>query len=67
MASRHKSRNVRWDTGAQDLLAWYAAYQTRNPTEAAGRLHQLSAYFKGWRPAAIDASAIMGYINYRKA
>jgi hypothetical protein len=67
MASRHKSGNVGWDTAAQDLLTWYAAYQSRNPTEAAGRLRQLSAYFKGWRLADIDSAAILGYINYRKA
>jgi integrase len=67
MASQHKSRNVGWDTASQDLQAWYTADGTRDPAEAAGRLRQLTAYFHGWRLADIDASAVLGYINYRKA
>jgi site-specific recombinase XerD len=67
MASQHKSRNVGWDIAAQDLLAWYAAYGTRNPKEASGRVKQLAVFFHGWRLADIDAEAVIGYINHRKA
>lgn len=48
------------------LLAYYEAYQTRNPVEAAGRLRQLSQHFRGWRLVDIDSAAILGYTNYRK-
>jgi hypothetical protein len=34
--------NITWDTGAQDLLVYYEAYQTRNPHDADIRLRQLS-------------------------
>jgi hypothetical protein len=67
MASQPKSRNVGWDIAAQDLLAWYASYGTRNPKEASGRVKQLTVFFHGWRLADIDAAAVIGYINHRKA
>jgi hypothetical protein len=38
-------RAITWDTAAQDLLTYYHAYGTRNPSEASIRLRQLSAYF----------------------
>jgi integrase len=66
MASRGKSRNVGWSTAAEDLLAYYRAYGTRDPEEASSRVRQLTVYFKGWRLADIDASAVLGYVNYRK-
>jgi integrase len=66
MASRGKSRNVGWSTAAEDLLAYYRAYGTRDLDEASSRVRQLTMYFKGWRLADIDAGAILGYINYRK-
>jgi integrase len=66
MASRGKSRNVGWSTAAEDLLSYYRAYGTRDPEEASSRVRQLTAYFKGWRLADIDASAILGYVHYRK-
>jgi len=66
MASRGKSRNVGWSTATEDLLSYYRAYGTRDPQEASSRVRQLRVYFKGWRLADIDASAVLGYVNYRK-
>jgi integrase len=67
MASQQKSGNEGWDKAAQDLLAWYAAYGTRNPKVASGRVKQLTVFFHGWRLADIDAAAVIDYINHRKA
>jgi hypothetical protein len=47
MASRGKSRNVGWSTAAEDLLADYRAYGTRDPEEASSRVRQRTVYFKG--------------------
>jgi integrase len=49
MRSQHKSQNVGWSTAAEDLLAYYRTYGTRNSEEAGSRVTQLTAYFKGWR------------------
>jgi hypothetical protein len=42
---RTTGRAITWNTAAQDLLAYYHAYETRNPSEASIRLRQLSEYF----------------------
>jgi integrase len=48
-------------------MAYYRAYGTRNATEAAYKVKQLGGYFREMRLAAIDASAVLGYVAHRRA
>jgi integrase len=56
---------VVWETAAQDLLAYYRPYGTRNAVGAEGKLKQLTRYFAGIKLGNIDAAAILGYVNHR--
>ena len=56
---------VVWETAAQDILAYYRAYGTRDAVEAEGKLKQLTRYFAGIKLGDIDAAAILGYVNHR--
>jgi hypothetical protein len=58
--------SVTWDTAAADLLAYYRAYGTRNPHEAAGKIRTLGRYFSGVKLVDIDAAAILRYVTHRQ-
>jgi hypothetical protein len=55
-----------WDEAAQDLIAYYEAFNMRNPHEAARVLRKISRYFTGWKLADMDAGAILGYVSHRR-
>ena len=57
--------SITWDAAAQDLLAYYRAYGTRNAVEAEGKLKQLTRYFARIKLGDIDAPAILGYVTHR--
>jgi hypothetical protein len=55
-----------WEITAQDLLAYYRAYGTRNPHEAGIRLRQLTKYWRGWKLGDIDSAAILSYVSHQR-
>jgi integrase len=58
---------ITWDTASKDLLDYYRACGTRNPTEAGYILNRLTEHFGGWKLVDIDAAAITGYVVKRKS
>jgi integrase len=65
-ADRQTCSVVTWDTAGADLLAYYRAYGTRHPWEAAIRIRTLTRYFAGVKLADIDAAAILSYVAHRQ-
>jgi integrase len=59
--------NTTWADAAEALLAYYRAYGTRNPREAAYRLKHLEQHFQGHRLVDIDSTAVTGYVVQRRA
>jgi len=59
--------SVTWETAAQDLLAYYRAYGTRNPVEAGYKVKHLTTYFTGMPLDSIDSQAVTGYVSRRRA
>jgi hypothetical protein len=54
-----------WDTTAQDLLAYYRAFNTRDPVNAGYRVEHLTRYFRNMKLGDIDSAAIIDYVNHR--
>jgi site-specific recombinase XerD len=54
-----------WDTAAQDLLAYYRAFNTRDPVNASYRVEHLTRYLGNMKLADIDSAVITGYVHHR--
>lgn len=63
---RPATTKATWQDAADDLMAYYRAYGTRNPREAGHRLADLDRQFQGFKLADIDAVAVTGYVVKRK-
>jgi integrase len=59
--------SITWETAAQDLLAYYRTYGTRNPVEAGYKIKHLTTYFTGMPLDSIDSQAVTGYVSHRRA